>query len=362
MAGGAVVGHRLHQPGVAGEGIFDEVLAVAGDGRALDGDAAAAQLVDLPELLQHDGHRVAQVGVVVGVEQSAVGGDQRDFGGGGAGVNAQPGGAGVGVYVHLGGVHGVVTGQEGVVLLLAVKEGGHGVHQAHAVHALLQPVQHLVKGALAVVGGAQGRAHSGEAVAVLGEHGVVGVQLQGLHEPLPQAHEEVEGAAQEDDLALELPALGEAGHRLIHHGLEDRGRHVLLPAALVEDGLDVALGKDAAAGGDGVDLLVAQAQLVQLVHRHVHEGGHLVDEGAGAAGAGAVHSFLQRSAEEDDLGILAAQLNDSVGVGNICIDGGGGGVDLLDKVDARGVGHAQAGRAGDDQLYLLALEHLLDGV
>ena len=354
VAGGAVVGHRLHQPGVAGEGIFDEVLAVAGDGRALDGDAAAAQLVDLPELLQHDGHRVAQVGVVVGVEQAAVGGNQRDFGGGGTGVDAQPGGAGVGVYVHLGGVHGVVTGQEGVVLLLAVKEGGHGVHQAHAVHALLQPVQHLVKGALAVVGGAQGRAHGGKAVAVLGEHGVVGVQLQGLHEALPQAHEEVEGAAQEDDLALELPALGEAGHRLIHHGLEDRGRHVLLPAALVEDGLDVALGKDAAAGGDGVDLLVAQAQLVQLVHRHVHEGGHLVDESAGAAGA--VHPLLQRAAEKDDFGVLAAQFDDRIGVGYVLVDGGGGGVHLLHEVDLRRLGHAQAGRAGDDDAHLSAGE------
>ena len=333
-----------------------EILAVAGDGRALDGDAAAAQLVDLPELLQHDGHRIAQVGVVVGVEQAAVGGNQRDFGGGGTGVDAQPGGAGVGVYVHLGGVHGVVTGQEGVVLLLAVKEGGHGVHQAHAVHALLQPVQHLVKGALAVVGGAQGRAHGGKAVAVLGEHGVVGVQLQGLHEALPQAHEEVEGAAQEDDLALELPALGEAGHRLIHHGLEDRGRHVLLPAALVEDGLDVALGKDAAAGGDGVDLLVLQAQLVQLVHRHVHEGGHLVDEGAGAAGAGAVHPLLQRAAEKDDFGVLAAQLDDRVGVGYVLVDGGGGGVHLLHEVDLRRLGHAQAGRAGDDDAHLPAGE------
>ena len=300
--------------------------------------------------------------MVVGVEQAAVGGNQRDFGGGGTGVDAQPGGAGVGVYVHLGGVHGVVTGQEGVVLLLAVKEGGHGVHQAHAVHALLQPVQHLVKGALAVVGGAQGRAHGGKAVAVLGEDGVRLVQLQSLYKALPQAHEEVEGAAQEDDLALQLPALSQAGHRLVHHRLEDGGGHVLFPPTLVQDGLNVALGEHAAAGGDGVDLLVLQRQFIQLVDGDVHQGGHLVDEGAGAAGAGAVHSFLQRSAEEDDLGILAAQLDDSVGVGDICIHRSGGGVDLLDKVDARGVGHAQAGRAGDDQLYLLALEHLLDGV
>ncbi len=52
--GGVEVGHGLHQPEVAGEGIFDEVLAVAGDGRALDLYAVAAQLVEFPQLGQND--------------------------------------------------------------------------------------------------------------------------------------------------------------------------------------------------------------------------------------------------------------------------------------------------------------------
>ena len=43
-------------------------------------------------------------------------------------------------------------------------------------------------------------------------------------------------------------------------------------------------------------------------------------------------------------------------------DGGGGGVDLLHKVDVAGLGHTQAGRAGDDQFDLLAPEAVLDGV
>ena len=362
MGGGFVVGHRLHQAKVTVEGVFDEVLAVAGDGRALDLNAVAAQLVDLLQLGKNDRDGVALVGLIVGVQQAAVLGDEGQLGGGGACVDAQPGRTFIGLDVHLGGALGVVPGAEGAVLGHVLEQGGHGVHQGGGVHALLQLFQGVLKENGLIVGSTQGRAHGGKAVAVFGEDGVRLVQLQSLHKALPQAHEEVEGAAQEDDLALELPALGEAGHRLVHHRLEDGGGHVLFPAALVQNGLDVALGEYAAAGGDGVDLLVLQRQLIQLVHRDVHQGGHLVDEGAGAAGTGAVHSFLQRSAEEDDLGILAAQLNDSVGVGDVCIHRSGGGVDLLDKVDARGVGHAQAGRAGDDQLYLLALEHLLDGV
>ena len=81
------MGYRLHQPQVAGEGVFDQILPVAGDGGALDFDLLPAQPVDLPELFQGDGHGIALVGVVIGVEQPAVRGDEDDFCGGGARVN-----------------------------------------------------------------------------------------------------------------------------------------------------------------------------------------------------------------------------------------------------------------------------------
>ena len=300
--------------------------------------------------------------MIIGVEQSAVWGDEGHLGGGGAGVDAQPGVPAVGGGVHLGGMVGIVPGQEGVVLRLTGKEGGHGVYQPHVVHTLFQKCQRLVKGALGVVGGAQGRAHGGEAVAVLREDGMLAVQMQGLHEPLPQTVEEVEGTAQKDDLSLELPALGEPGHGLVHHGLKDRGGHVLLPPALVEDGLNVAFGEYAAAGGDGVDFLVLEREAVQLVDGDVHQGGHLVDESAGAAGAGAVHTLLQRTAEKDDLGVFATQLDDGVGARYVGVDGGRSGVDLLHKVDAGGLGHAQSGGPGDDQAHVLARQLILNGM
>ena len=91
------------------------------------------------------------------------------------------------------------------------------------------------------------------------------VQLQGLHKALPQTHEEVQRPAQKDDLPLQLPALGEPGHRLVHHGLENGGGQILLAPALVEDGLNVALGEHAASGGNGVDPGVLQAQFIQFI-------------------------------------------------------------------------------------------------
>ena len=202
MGGGTVMGHRFHQAQVTGEGIFDQVLAIAGDRCSPDLDAVSAHGVDGPQLLQHDGHRVALVGVVIGIQQAAVLCDEGQLGGGGAGVNAQPGGAAVGLDVGLGRALGVVTGAEGAVLAHIPEQGRHGVHQGGGVHALLQLFQRVLKENGLIIGGAQGGAHGGEAVAVLGKDGVVSVQLQGLHEPLPQPHKEMEGAAQKDDFTF----------------------------------------------------------------------------------------------------------------------------------------------------------------
>jgi hypothetical protein len=100
---------------------------------------------------------------------------------------------------------------------------------------------------------------------------------------------------------------------------------------------------------------------VQLVHRHVHERGHLVDESSGPARAGAVHPFLQGAAEEDDLGVLAAQFDYGVGMGYVGVDRRGGGVDFLDEIKSAGFGYAQPRGTGHHQSDLFAGEHTADG-
>ena len=47
VAGGVEMGHRFDQAQVTGEGVLDEVLAVAGDGGPADRNAVAALGVDL---------------------------------------------------------------------------------------------------------------------------------------------------------------------------------------------------------------------------------------------------------------------------------------------------------------------------
>ena len=53
----------------------------------------------------------------------------------------------------------------------------------------------------------------------------------------------------------------------------------------------------------------------------MQQSGHLVDERASAAGAGAVHALLDAVVEVDDLGVLAAQLDGDIGGRDKGLDG-----------------------------------------
>ncbi len=164
---------------------------------------------------------------------------------------------------------------------------------------------------------------------------------------LAQLRQEVERAAEEDDVAADRVAAGEAGDGLRGDGLEDRGGEVGVRGALVEQRLQVGLREDAAAGGDRVEVRVRGRQGVEARGVGVQQVGHLVDEGARTAGARAVHPLLDDRVEERDLGVLAAELDDHVGLRLEALDRGRTGDHFLYELDAHQVGDAEAGRAGD---------------
>ena len=93
------------------------------------------------------------------------------------------------------------------------------------------------------------------------------------------------------------------------------GSHVLTGPPWVEDGLDVSLGEHAAAGGAmGVDLLMLEGEPVQLVRGD--RSSRVAIWSMKAPVPPAQEPFMRSSggaAEEDDLGVLAAQLDDGVG-------------------------------------------------
>ena len=349
--------HGLHHAAVQPERGLDQRLAVAGGARARHGGVRVF-VVEFRQELAHGGQRIALVGHVGGLEQVELLVDHHGLDGSGAGVYADVhpavvAGAGHGLHPRLFvprlelGVFAFIPEQRRAGVVAGLPRPGANardqrvdVHRRGSLHGRAQ--RHGVQRVL--------RMDAGDA--------------QRLVEAVPQLAEESQRPAQVHHVAGDLAPLREARDGLPGHGLEYAAGNVLLLRALVQQGLDVGFGENAAAGRDGVAALVVLRQRLQLLHGHVHQRGHLVDERAGAAGAGAVHAHLQaaRARQEQDLGVLAAQLNGRVGLGHQLAQRHAGGVNLLQKVDIQFLGQAHAGGAGDAHFKTLPRILLRDGV
>ena len=225
---------------------------------------------------------------------------------------------------------------EGGELLFALKQRGQGVVALRAVERLdgvealgeQRRLAGLMRRAEGDVVQRILRADTGEAERLV----KAGAQL---------AHER-QRAAEVDDVALDGTALRQTADGLVDDGHEDGAGDVRAPGSLIEQRLHVRLGEHAAAGGDGVGALGVFGLLVHLRGGDAQQRGHLVDERAGAARAGAVHAHLERSLEEEDLGVLAAQLDDDVRARHEQVRGHLRRVDLLHERDVRAQRQAHA--------------------
>ena len=187
-------------------------------------------------------------------------------------------------------------------------------------------------------------------------------QAQGADEGCAQLRQEVQRPAQKGHMPANGLAAGQAGDGLVDHRLEDGGGQILPGGALVDQRLDIALGKHAAPGGNGVNFLVAGGKIVQPGSVGFEQGGHLVDEGPRAAGADAVHALLHAAAEIKDFRVLTAQLDGHVRLGGFRLEGGGHCHHLLNKGNAQRVGQGQRAGARHAQAQVAAaklIAHIL---
>ncbi len=346
--GTAKVGHGLDLAGVGLEGLDEQGLAVAGGGHVADGRALGQCVVEVVHDDAGGAEHVAVVVAVPGAQELAVLAHHGGLHGRGAGVDADEHAAAVALEAALGDHLGAVAGAEllegplrgeerGQALDLGALCGAEGVEGGDDVVEGDEPV------ALAGHGSAGGH----EEVGVLGHHAVLLVEVEGLVEALAKLGEVLERAAEEGDVAADGVAAGQARHGLVGHRLEDGGGDVGRRGALVEQGLDVGLGEDAAATRDGVDVRGVAGQLVEAGGVGVEQRRHLVDERARATGAGAVHALLDAVVEVDDLGVLAAELDGAVGLRDERLDGALGGDDLLDELEVEPLGQQEAAGTGD---------------
>ena len=356
--GAAQMRNGLNLAGIGLEGLDEQRLAVARGGHVADGAAGGDVVVEIGHDDLGRAQDVAVVVAVPGVQQLAVLAHERGLHGGGAGVDADEHAAGVAVELALGDDLGVVAGLElGKVLVggkeriqaldlgtLRVTQAVDGIDELRERAELVGLVRH-------------GGATRHKQVSVLGHDTVLLVQIEREVEAVAQLGEVLQRAAQEGDVAANGTAARQARDGLGHDGLEDGGRHVLGAGALVEQRLHVGLGKDAAATGDGIDGGGVGRELVEAARVGVQQGCHLVDEGARAAGAGAVHTLLDTVVKVDDLGVLAAQLDGDIGGRDKGLDGALAGNDLLDKLQVEPLGQQQAARAGNGAGHLGSRQH-----
>ena len=356
--GSAQVRDGLDLAGIGLEGLDEQRLAVTRGGHVADGAAGGDVVV---EIGHDDLGRTQDVTVVIavpGMQQLAVLTHKRGLHGGGTGVDTDEHATGVAFELALGNDLGVVAGLELGKVLVGGKER----------------IQTLDLGALCVTQGIDGldelreRAeliglvrHGGTArhkqVSILGHDAVLLVQVEREVKAMAQLGEILQRAAQEGDVTADGTAARQARDGLGHDGLEDGGGHVLGAGALVEQRLDVGLGKNAAAAGDGIDGGGVGREFVKAAGVGVQQGCHLVDERTRTAGTGAVHALLDAVIEVDDLGVLAAQLDGDIGGRDEGLDGALAGDDLLDKLQVEPLGQQQAARAGNGAGHLGRRQH-----
>ena len=156
---------------------------------------------------------------------------------------------------------------------------------------------------------------------------------------------------------MDVEALRQAADRLLCDGMKRRQCQVLLRNSLVEQGLDVGLRVNATAARYLVDRLPARGELVELLDRHLQKRSHLVDEGARAAGARAVHAHVAHGGgtrflvaiEEHHLRVLAAELDRAAHVLVVAAHGKRVRNDFLHEGHAEDVGDGGTARSARHQ-------------
>ena len=164
------------------------------------------------------------------------------------------------------------------------------------------------------------RADGADAGVILGDEELAVVQAEGLAQ---RAHRAVVGghAADEGDGRLDDLALGDGALEVAHHRVAEAAQHLRRLVALLLRVDHVALGEDAAAAGDAGGLAGPEDDVAHVLDVVEQPARLLVHEGAGAGGAVAVGLVVDDAGatdvarlQTDELGGLAAHLEDGVGL------------------------------------------------
>ena len=105
-------------------------------------------------------------------------------------------------------------------------------------------------------------------------------------------------------LPLNGTSAGQPADCLVHNGLKDGSGDIRDRSTFINQGLDIGLGENPAAAGNGLNGLIKLRLAVQLIHINLKKLSHLIDESPGTPGADPIHPLFAACSQVGDLGIL----------------------------------------------------------
>ena len=171
------------------------------------------------------------------------------------------------------------------------------------------------------------------------------VEVERTPESVDEARNMLERSSEKHRGSRDGPAAGESAERLLDDGIERACGDIALLRPRIEQRTHVGLGEHGATRCDRVGFGRSHCKAAHLFGRYAEHERDGVDEAPCAAGARCVHALFEPASEVDDLRVLAAELYDGIGFGDLLLHDAGGCDDFLDEGYAEHLGQLDARRA-----------------
>ena len=222
--------------------------------------------------------RAAVIIAVKRIKKGSVFTDEGELGSGGSGIDSQEAFSVIPGKIRPLHARLFMTAAEFVILLLGGEERIHAPDLKLHVKFAGEPFGHTGQRHKDVFLRVHGTAHSGEQVGIFHIDRMLVIELQGAYKRFFELGEEVQRSAQKGDMTPDGLAAGQSADGLIDHCLENRGSQVLLGGSFIDQGLDIGLGENTAAGRDRIKGAVSAGIGIEPRRIGLQEACHLIDE------------------------------------------------------------------------------------
>src|SRR5699024_2529007 len=205
-------------------------------------------------------------------------------------------------------------------LLLGSEERIKTLHFEIHLDMICQTFLQLNNRNIQIFFGIQCGSNSSKQVGILRSNRMFVIQLQCPDKCRSQLGEEMQRTAEECNMSADRLSACQTADCLIDYRLENRGCQVLLCGTVIDQRLDICLGKHTAACGNIIKGIIIFCIFIQTCGIRLKKRGHLVDKGTGTSGTDSVHSLFHISILKiDNLCVLAAKLDGDIGLRSIIL-------------------------------------------